>query len=64
AANLQWAKWNPKPNQRSVKKPGGRRRRSQKKIANTVLNGHDICQTPTYVADLDTENTQIFGNEF
>ncbi|CAG8444118.1 4288_t:CDS:1, partial [Ambispora gerdemannii] len=32
AASLHWSKWNPKPNQRSVKKPGGQRRRSQQPI--------------------------------
>ncbi|CAG8667562.1 9957_t:CDS:1 [Ambispora gerdemannii] len=54
AASLHWSKWNPKPNQRSVKKSGSQRRRADR----------DIYRTPAYVAILDTDNNQIFGEEF
>ncbi|CAG8558272.1 3026_t:CDS:1 [Ambispora leptoticha] len=55
AANLSWAKWNPRPNVIN----SGVQRNSQR----LVNNSPNLYRSPAYFANLDTNNAQIFGDE-
>ncbi|CAG8558295.1 3027_t:CDS:1 [Ambispora leptoticha] len=50
AANLYWAEWNPRP---------GVQRNSQR----LVNSSPTLYRSPAYIANLDTNNAQIFGDE-